>query len=157
MHLPGLVLRTQILLLVWLLVATGCAAQNSPVVEVGGKKYQVEIADDDATRARGLMFREELAPNAGMLFLWPRAEPRSFWMRNTRIPLDIIYLSSEFEIVAWSLNTPPCRTQRCPGYPSNRPAQYVLEVNAGEMKRLGVNIGDRVRFVNVPGFTPETS
>ena len=98
------------------------------------------------------MFRETLADDAGMLFLFPDAAPRAFWMRNTRIPLDIVYLDSELAIVGWSLNTPPCRTRRCPSYPSGRPARYVLEVNAGEMERLGASLGDTVRFGNVPGF-----
>lgn len=142
------------LVVLWLLAAAGCAAQGQPWVEVAGQRYHVEIAADDATRARGLMFRDELAQDAGMLFIWPRAELRSFWMRNTRIPLDIVYLSPELEIVGWSLDTPPCRTRQCPGYPSGRPAQYVLEVNAGEMARLGAEIGDRVRFGNVPGHVP---
>ena len=72
-------------------------------------------------------------------------------MLNTRIPLDIVYIGPDLEIVGWSLDTPPCRTRRCPGYPSGAPAQYVLEVNAGEMERLGVQIGDSVRVGNVAG------
>ena len=133
-----------------LVVATGCQA-SGPWVEVAGQRSSVEIADDDAERARGLMFRDELAPDAGMLFLFRQEAPRAFWMRNTRIPLDIIYLDEERTIVAWSLDTPPCRTRNCPNYPSRRAARYVLEVNAGEMERLGVAIGDSVTFGNVPG------
>ncbi|MDT8437689.1 MAG: DUF192 domain-containing protein [Wenzhouxiangellaceae bacterium] len=156
--LPNWLLTARMVLaLAGLLLTTACGAQGEPWVEVGGQRYFVEIADDDAERARGLMFRNELAANAGMLFLWSSPQPRSFWMLNTRIPLDIIYLSPEFEIVGWSLDTPPCRTRRCPGYPSGRPAQYVLEVNAGEMQRLGVQIGDRVRFGNIPGLAEDGS
>ena len=130
---------------------TGCRA-GQPWVEVGDQRYYVEIADDPGERAQGLMFRDSLEDDAGMLFIFPDIAPRAFWMRNTRIPLDIVYLGPEFRIVAWSLNTPPCRTQRCPSYPSIHPARYVLEVNAGEMERLGVSIGDRVRTGNVPGI-----
>jgi uncharacterized membrane protein (UPF0127 family) len=133
-----------------LLLAGGCQA-DGPWVEVAGKRYSVELAADDASRARGLMFVDELADDAGMLFLWRSAEPRAFWMRNTRIPLDILYIGADRRIVSWSLNTPPCRTQRCPSYPSGAPAMYVLEVNGGEMEALGAAIGDRVVFGNVPG------
>lgn len=133
------------------LMVAACAAEG-PWVEVGGQRYRVEIADDHDSRVRGLMFRDELAADAGMLFIWPTSEPRAFWMRNTRIPLDIVYIAPDWTIVGWSLDTPPCRTRNCPSYPSGRPAQYVLEVNAGEMKRLGVRLGDRVRVGNVPGL-----
>lgn len=134
------------------LVTAGCRA-DGPWVEVGGKRYTVEIAADDASRARGLMFRDELGDAAGMLFLFRTEAPRAFWMRNTRIPLDIVYIDAERRIVDWSLDTPPCRTTRCPSYPSRRPAKYVLEVNAGQMAELGVEIGDAVVFGQVPGET----
>jgi hypothetical protein len=131
----------------------GCRA-GEPWVEVGGQRYHVEIADDQEERRQGLMFVDELAPDAGMLFVFRRAAPRSFWMRNTRILLDIVYIGSDRRIVGWSLDTPPCRTRRCPSYPSGAPAQYVLEVNAGEMERLGVEIGDPVAFGNLDDVAP---
>lgn len=133
-----------------LVLATGCRAAG-PWVEVSGQRYSVEIADDSDERARGLMFRDELGAEDGMLFLFPREAPRAFWMLNTRIPLDIIYIDADRRIVAWSLDTPPCRTRTCPNYPSGAAAKYVLEVNAGEMERLGAAIGDAVVFGNVPG------
>lgn len=132
-----------------LMLMTGCRA-GQPWVEVGDQRYYVEIADDPGERAQGLMFRDALDDDAGMLFIFPDVAPRAFWMRNTRIPLDIVYLGPELRIVGWSLNTPPCRTQRCPSYPSIRPARYVLEVNAGEMARLGASVGDRLRVGNIP-------
>lgn len=131
-----------------MLLVAACQA-GQPAVEVAGQRYEVEIADSDAERARGLMFRDELPVDAGMLFLFPDTRPRSFWMRNTRIPLDIVYLGPDRRIVGWSLDTPPCRTRRCPGYPSGAPAKYVLEVNAGEMQRIGARIGDPVEFIAV--------
>jgi len=132
-------------------VISGCRA-GEPWVEVGGQRYFVEIADEDTEREQGLMFRDELEANAGMLFIWERARPRAFWMLNTRIALDIVYIGPDLRIVGWSLNTPPCRTRQCPNYPSGAPAKYVLEVNAGEMERLGVKIGDPVRFGAIPGI-----
>lgn len=136
------------LLICTALLISACHA-GEPWVEVGGQRYWVEIADDDEERAQGLKYRNSLPDNAGMLFIWSRSAPRSFWMLDTRIPLDIVYLDEEQTIVAWSLNTPPCRTRQCPSYPSLKPARYVLEVNAGEMERLGVSLGDRMRFGNV--------
>ena len=132
-----------------LVLLVGACRAGEPWVEVGGQRYYVEIADEDDERARGLMFRNELGANEGMFFIWRKPAPRAFWMRNTRIPLDIVYIGPDLKIVGWSLETPPCRTRNCPSYPSGAPAQYVLEVNAGEMARLGVEIGTRVRVGNI--------
>jgi len=138
------------------LLLVGACRAGEPWVEVGDQRYYVEIADDDQERARGLMYRDELGTNEGMLFIFRETAPRSFWMLNTRIPLDIVYIGPDLEIVGWSLDTPPCRTRRCPGYPSGAAAKYVLEVNAGEMARLGVEIGDSIRVGNVAGVeSPE--
>jgi len=138
------------------LLLVGACRAGEPWVEVGDQRYYVEIADDDDERARGLMYRDELGSNEGMLFIFRETAPRSFWMLNTRIPLDIVYIGPDLEIVGWSLDTPPCRTRRCPGYPSGAAAKYVLEVNAGEMARLDVEIGDSIRVGNVAGVeSPE--
>jgi uncharacterized membrane protein (UPF0127 family) len=134
-----------------MLVLTACDA-GEPWVEIAGERFSVEIADDDASRAQGLMFRDELPADHGMLFIFPDERPRSFWMKNTRIPLDIIYIDRDFEIVSISADTPPCRSRytRCPSYPSAGPAQYVLEINGGLAEQLGLQAGDRVVVVNVP-------
>jgi len=73
-------------------------------------------------------------------------------MRNTRIPLDIIYLDSDMKVVSISADTPPCRTSQCPGYPSTGPAQYVLELNAGQAQALNLKPGDPVIPQNIPGI-----
>lgn len=126
----------------FLLLASGCASAGGHWVEVGAARYTVEIADDDAERARGLMFREHLAADAGMLFIHEREAPRSYWMMNTRIPLDILYFDDERRLVAQRRDTPPCPPgTRCPSYPSGVPARYVLELNAGEAARLGLDPG----------------
>jgi len=146
-------IRFRLALLFALVLMVGACDADQPWAEVAGQRYRVEIADDHDSRVRGLMFRDELAADTGMLFIWPSAAPRAFWMLNTRIPLDIVYIGPDWSIVGWSLNTPPCRTRNCPSYPSGKPARYVLEVNAGEMERLGVALGDRVRVGNVPGVS----
>jgi uncharacterized membrane protein (UPF0127 family) len=65
-------------------------------------------------------------------------------MKNTRIPLDILYFNDDLEVVSMSENTPPCRVRRCPSYPSALPARFVLELNAGLAAKLGVEVGDRL-------------
>jgi len=139
-----------LLLLTGLLI--GCQASGTttlPHVDFDDHRYYVDIADDDRSRARGLMFVDEMDANRGMFFIFRREAPRSFWMRNTRIPLDIIYLDRELRVVSISEDTPPCRTQRCPSYPSEGPAQYVLELNAGQAARIGLDPGDQIQVGNI--------
>lgn len=135
------------LLPVFLLLLSGCASAG-PWVEIGGERFKVEIADDDAERARGLMFRDQLAEGTGMLFIHDREEPQSYWMKNTRIPLDILYFDNGRRLVAQQRDVPPCSAgNACPPYPSHgKPARYVLELNAGEAKRLKLEDGAELRF-----------
>lgn len=129
-----------------LLLLAGCVAQG-PWVELAGHRYAVEIADDDAERARGLMFRDVLATDHGMLFVHEREEPQAYWMKNTRIPLDILYFDNARRLVSQQRNVPPCSLgDACPPYPSGTPARYVLELNAGEAARLRLNDGAKLRF-----------
>ena len=129
-----------------LLLLSGCA-NGAPWVKIGGQRYAVEIADDDAERARGLMFRDALAEGRGMLFIHDREEPQSYWMKNTRIPLDILYFDDSRILVAQQRDVPPCSLgDACPPYPSNAPARYVLELNAGEAARLQLKDGTVLDF-----------
>ena len=111
-------------------------------IEAGGETVEVraEIAADDASRTRGLMEREELAEEAGMLFVFEDEGPRSFWMQNTLIPLSIAYIDSSGEIVDLQDLEPLDETSR----PSAEPAQYALEVNQGFFAERGVQVGDTV-------------
>lgn len=138
--------RTLTLLTV-LTLLNGCATAGDHWVELGGQRYQVEIADDDAKRARGLMFRDRLAAGSGMLFIHEEEAPRWYWMKNTRIALDILYFDSARQLVSQQRGVPPCSLgDRCPPYPSHAPARYVLELNAGEAARLQVRDGAQLRF-----------
>ncbi|HEY7906616.1 MAG TPA: DUF192 domain-containing protein [Wenzhouxiangella sp.] len=137
-------LISRFLFVLTLIVSVGACASDAPWVEVKGERFKVTIADDDQSRARGLMFVDELPDDQGMLFVFRREAPRAFWMRNTRIPLDIIYLDAEFQVVTIIKNAKPCRTQRCPSYPSVKPAQYVLELNGGMSDQLGLEVGDAI-------------
>lgn len=137
--LPGLILCC---------LATGCAsAGNGSWVELKGTRFSVEVADDDAERQRGLMFRDELASDHGMIFVHDSEEPQAYWMKNTRIPLDILFFDHARKLVSAQRDVPPCSLgDRCPPFASEGPALYVLELNAGTAEKLGVKPGDRLRF-----------
>ena len=130
-----------LLLAVTTLVCSACMAAE-PFVELKGQRFTVELAETREKQALGLMFRDSLPDDHGMLFIFPAEGMRSFWMKNTRIPLDIFYFDEELKLVSVSENANPCRTQRCPGYPSAGPAKYVLELNSGKAAELDVRAGD---------------
>ena len=92
------------------------------------------------------MFRESLPENSGMLFIFPDSSPRSFWMKNTLIPLDMIWIDESKKIVGITENVQPCKADPCPSYPSGKPVKYVLEVNAGFAERKGIKENDSVEF-----------
>jgi uncharacterized membrane protein (UPF0127 family) len=129
------------LLALTVLVCSSCVAQD-PYVVLKGERFTVELARTSDEQALGLMFRDSLAVDHGMLFLFPGEARRSFWMGNMRIPLDIFYFDTNLRLVSVAENAQPCRSQRCPGYPSAAPAKYVLELRAGMAAELGVRPGD---------------
>ncbi len=104
-------------------------------------RIDIEIADDDAERAQGLMYRSKMKEDRGMLFIFPKETYQSFWMHNTQIPLDMIFINKENKIVTIHNNTTPFSDQ---SYPSTQPAIYVLEVNAGFCEKYGVTVGDMI-------------
>lgn len=130
-----------VILMFTILICSSCVAQD-PYVRLKGQRFTVDVADTQEKQALGLMFRDSMPDDQGMIFLFPGEAMRSFWMKNTRIALDIFYFDSGLKLVSVSENTPPCRTQRCPGYPSSGPAKYVLELNAGKAAELNVQTGD---------------
>lgn len=103
--------------------------------------FQVEVASTDIQRARGLMFREEMAEDHGMLFVFENEGERFFWMKNTPLPLDIIYISEAGRIVSIAAATVPFSENVIP---SGHPARFVLELNAGLSEKLGITVGDTV-------------
>jgi uncharacterized membrane protein (UPF0127 family) len=113
----------------------------------------VEIADEPETRAQGLMYRDHLAADAGMLFFFEEPGEYPFWMKNTRIPLDMIWIDSERRIVHIKENVPPCRIADCPSYPPNAIASYVLELGGGEAKKHGLKAGDVLQFERMENVT----
>ena len=130
-----------------------CASDANHWVELGGKRYTVEIADSDEERARGLMFRDSMPAERGMLFIHDIEEPQAYWMKNTRIPLDILYFDNARRLVSQQRDVPACTLgDGCPPYPSDAPARYVLELNAGPAEAMGLQDGTELKFG--PGIKP---
>ena len=112
------------------------------VTATGNHEFMVEIADDDAERQRGLMFRPPLADDRGMLFQFPNSGEQAFWMKNTPSSLDIIYIAPDGRIVSIAKYTTP---QSETTYPSRGAANGVLELNAGRADAIGAKPGDIVK------------
>jgi uncharacterized membrane protein (UPF0127 family) len=106
-----------------------------------------ELATTAENRTRGLMERASLPADRGMLFLFETAQPLSFWMFNTLIPLDIIFANAQRRITTIHAAVPPCRPpEPCPSYVSDGVAQFVLEVNAGTAAKAGIAVGDELHW-----------
>lgn len=114
----------------------------------GPAVFDVELALDGPSHERGLMFRKEVPDGTGMLFVFPADGPRVFWMKNTLVPLDMLFISSAHKIVGILENTEPLTTS--PRDP-HAAARYVLELAGGTAFTKGLRVGDRVSFEGVPG------
>jgi uncharacterized protein len=134
------------------LTSIACQAQPKVAIETtkGEVSFQVEIAATPEKREIGLMYRRELPANHGMLFIFPGEKINSFWMKNTPIPLDMIFISRERKIVGIVQETVPFSLE---GRSVSLPSQYVLEINGGLSRRYGFKAGDAVRFDDI---APET-
>jgi len=110
------------------------------------QRFTVEVADTVEKQLRGLMFRASIADDYGMLFPYPDEDIRGFWMKNTLVHLDLIFIDSGRTVVEIIANVPPCRAEPCETYISSVPARYVLEIRGGLAAELGVKVGDRVLF-----------
>ncbi len=135
-----------LLLLPVSLITAGCGntvSQNkNPSVCFASSCFQVELADTPAEWRQGLMNRQALTLDAGMLFIFPQEDFYNFWMKDTLIPLDIIWFDENKKIVTINKDAPPCQIKNCPTYNSEIAARYVLEVNAGIAERLNLKPGD---------------
>lgn len=107
---------------------------------------QIERAESLAHQAKGLMYREKLDESSGMLFIFSNEAKRTFWMKNTYTPLDLIYISKDKKIIEIKENLEPCQANDCSTYTSVVEAQYVLEVNAGFVQKNNIQIGEEVAF-----------
>lgn len=110
------------------------------------KKLDIEIADDEYKTQTGLMYRDQMGELEGMLFVFPDEDFRSFYMKNTNIPLDIIYIDADKKIVSFQKNAQPNNET---SLPSNAPAKYVLEINAGLADEWQLEVGDKMEYIKV--------
>jgi uncharacterized membrane protein (UPF0127 family) len=147
--------RTSFFIVGWLGLLHAAACQAQPKVTIATKEgreltFQVEIADTPVKRQLGLQYRRDLAPDRGMIFLFPKESMHSFWMKNTPIPLDMIFISSDRKIVGIVEQAVPFSTdsRSVPGA-----SQFVLEINGGLARRYGIKAGDSIKF---HGLAPET-
>jgi len=123
------------------LLLAGCSEPTDlPVtpMQIGTESFNLEIADNDSTRARGLMHRESMLAGSGMIFVWSEDADREFWMKNTLIPLDLIFVNSAGKIVSIHALKPADTTR----VPSAAPARWAIELNLGAAARAGVKTGD---------------
>jgi uncharacterized membrane protein (UPF0127 family) len=131
------------------LALSACASTDERLVlhtARGDFTFTVEIADTDAERARGLMFRTALAPDAGMLFDYHHEQLTAFWMQNTLIPLDMIFISADGVVKTIHVNARPMDTT---SIPSEVPVQFVLEIPGGRSTEIGLRPGDRVEHQRI--------
>lgn len=131
---------------------TGKAQYAQPLgaVEFPDKtRVTVEIADTEVKRQRGLMFRDRMAPADGMIFIFDEKGVYPFWMKNTLIALDIIWVDDTFTVVS-IVTAVPCKTDPCPTYTPKAAASYVIEVVAGFASSHGLKEGDALVFSNIP-------
>jgi len=129
-----------------LLVCSSAHAQAISYVTLKGETFYVELAENDEQHATGLMFREHMGADRGMFFIFRNEYMQAFWMKNTLIPLDMLYFDKKLRVVSIQSNVPPCKVDPCPSYPSSGPAMYVLELNGGTADKLGVKPGDSLEF-----------
>ncbi len=140
--------------LLWL---SGCSTKPAEVADLNltdvtfpnGKKVAAETMLRDIDQMRGMMFRDSLAPDRGMLFVHTAEGNYAYWMYQCRIPLDIIWMSHDQRIVEISANTPPCPSKaahECPSFGGHEKARYVLELAGGGAALYGLHVGDALSF-----------
>ena len=139
--------------LVLLLLFNPFAKKETVKVKLGQGVLNLEISDTLEKRTKGLMFRNTMGGNNGMFFVFDYADYQAFWMKNTLLPLDIIWLDADAKVLGVKKNAIPCkeldRTQEnCPLYRSYERAKYVLEVNAGWFDKNNIEIKDSLTFLD---------
>jgi uncharacterized membrane protein (UPF0127 family) len=129
-------------MLLMLSVATACSADNRGVFHTakGDFAFTLEIADTEAQRERGLMFRTSLAPDAGMLFDYHQEQQAAFWMQNTLIPLDMIFIAADGTVKTIHVNARPMDPT---SIPSEVPVRFVVEIAGGRSQEIGLKVGDK--------------
>lgn len=125
---------------------TTSAASAQRIILPDNFVVSVEVAAVEELRSQGLMYRDQLAENRGMIFLFPQAGEYPFWMKNTLIPLDMIWMDAQHRIVHIAHDVQPCKADPCPNYPPNAQASSVLELAAGVAAKHHLADGNVLRF-----------
>jgi uncharacterized protein len=128
------------ILILLLLLPISCKSEERIELQLGSELFSLEVADEPEERQRGLMFRDSLGDQEGMIFIFQRDQLLSFWMKNTRIPLSIAYITKGGEVVDILPLIPKDKTP----VPSSRSVRYAIEVNRGAFQRSGLQVGDRI-------------
>ncbi len=146
---PGRILSiTLISIFIFISLAFVSAAEKRYITVrfPSGAKIKAEVADTEEKRTLGLMFREHLDPDQGMIFIFPVADYYRFWMKNCLFDIDIIWLDEKKRIVYHEENLPPCKADPCPSYGHQGKALYVVETRGGFFKKMGLKNGMIVEF-----------
>jgi hypothetical protein len=156
MRISPVLRAAKIVVLAAALFAAGCGTSNitdelnlTQVTFPNGVKINAETMRREMELMRGLMFRESLPLNRGMLFIHPAEDTYRYWMYQTKIPLDLIWMDRDRRVVEMSMDTPPCTSSSakdCPNYGGKLKSKYVLEVNAGIARKNGLKTGDVLDF-----------
>lgn len=123
-----------------------CLARKATAEGFGNNCFSVELAKTEAERERGLMSRTQLDKNSGMLFIFDKENIYPLWMKNTLIPLDMIWIDGNRKVVFISQEVAPCKGIICPQINPNVNAKYVLEINSGLCKEIGLKLGDELKL-----------
>jgi uncharacterized membrane protein (UPF0127 family) len=131
----------------WFSAARANEQALTTVVELpSGSKITAEVADTVPKRMLGLMFRDSLPLTHGMLFIFESQDYHGIWMKNCRIPLDILWLNKDRQIIHMEENVPPCLDDPCPIYQPLQKALYVLELSAGFIAKEKIKLGEQLKF-----------
>lgn len=133
--------KVTIFLFCFSLISSSCSFVI-PTVKIHEQAIRVQIADDQVERTIGLMESEKLDQDEGMLFVFEKPDFKSFWMKNMKMSIDIIFIDENKKIIDIFEKVPPCTTDTCQNYRSSFPALYVLELKSGESERRELTIGD---------------
>jgi hypothetical protein len=130
------------------ILLTACSPTKNNSLEIisqtGKTTLTIEVVQTETERERGLMYRTKLDENSGMLFVFQQPDIKTFWMKNTLIPLDMIFIADDNKIIHIEKNVPPCKNDPCQVYSSGKPVLYVLEVNGGFADRHTITEGNTV-------------
>ena len=130
--------------------APTAAAAGPRATMPSGAVYRLELALTPEEQALGLMFRESLPDRTGMLFVFETSDSHHFWMKNTMIPLDMIWMDASGKVLYVSADTPPCKADPCPTYGPDGPASQVLEIAGGLAKKEGITAGATLKILGLP-------